>query len=31
LDNFPALATIEEYLTPKSLQGEIMKKGLGGK
>jgi cytochrome c-type biogenesis protein len=31
LDNFPALATIEEHLTPKSLQGEIMKKGLGGR
>jgi cytochrome c-type biogenesis protein len=30
LDNFPALATIEEHLTPKSLQGEIMKKGPGG-
>ncbi|MGE0630304.1 MAG: cytochrome c biogenesis CcdA family protein, partial [Hyphomicrobiaceae bacterium] len=29
LDNFPGLAMLEEWLTPRSLQGEIMRKGLG--
>ncbi len=29
LDTFPGLATIEERLTPDSLKGEIIKKGLG--
>jgi cytochrome c-type biogenesis protein len=29
LDTFPALATIEEWMTSKSLQGEIMRRGAG--
>jgi hypothetical protein len=29
IDTFPALAQIEESFTPKSLQTEVMKKGLG--
>ena len=29
LETFPALASLEEWLTPKSLQVDIMKKGLG--
>ena len=30
LDAFPGLASLEEWLTPKALQLEIMKKGAGG-
>lgn len=30
LDTFPMLATIEEWMTSKSLQGEIMRQGAGG-
>ena len=29
LDTFPGLASLEEWLTSKSLQGEIMRKGAG--
>ena len=29
LDTFPGLASLEEWMTSKSLQGEIMRKGAG--
>ena len=29
LDTFPGLASLEEWLTPHALQGEIMKRGAG--